>query len=300
MKTEWPPVAFKTKAKVQVDAEEGRYKGIKFQKLKLGADYDRGVIKKWDLNFDAEGGHIAAKGSADLRDPDHVIFTVTPDITSLPVERIASVLGVSDVSVSGPASASGQLQGRAGSSKDLFASLNGNLDAQIGPGKMSRIGRGGEWFARIFSLTSVRGILTGSVLEDFATKGLPYLRIRAQADLKNGNIDLTNFRFESDATNIDAKGRINPLEGQMDVGIRLRPLGAVSTVAGAVPVVGKIAASLTEVYLNLSGSWDDPRVSIIPGRGVADAIENQAKGVGSALEGAADLVGREENKWINK
>ena len=69
---------------------------------------------------------------------------------------------------------------------------------------------------------------------------------------------------------------------------------------GSVPLVGKVAASLTEIYFNLSGSLDDPRVSIIPGQGVADAIENQAKGVGSALEGAADLVGREENKWINK
>ena len=46
MKTEWPPVALKTTAQVQVDAEQGRYKGIEFQNLKLDADYDRGVIKQ--------------------------------------------------------------------------------------------------------------------------------------------------------------------------------------------------------------------------------------------------------------
>jgi len=300
MKTEWPPVAFKTTAKVQVDAEEGRHKGIEFKKFQLEADYDRGVIKKWDLNFEAEGGRIGAKGSADWRDPDHVIFTVTPDITSLPVERIASVLGVSDASVSGPASASGQLQGRTGSSKDLLGSFNGNLDAQIGPGKISRIGRIGEWFARIFSLTSVRGILKGSVLEDFAGKGLPYRKMTAQTTVDSGSVNVTNFRFESDVTNINAKGRINFLEGQMDVGVRLRPLGTVSTVVGAVPVVGQVAASLTEVYLNLSGSWDDPRVSIIPGRGIADAVEGQAKGVGSTLKGVADFLGKEEDKGIKK
>jgi uncharacterized protein involved in outer membrane biogenesis len=300
-KTEWPPVAYKTTVKAQVEAGEGRCKGIKFQKLKLDAAYDRGVIKQWDLNFDTEGGHIAAKGSVDLRDPDHILFTVNPNITSLPVERIARVLGVSDASVSGPASASGQLQGRtAESSKEFLASLQGNLDTQMGPGNLSKIGRGGEWFARIFSLTSVRGILTGSVLEDFAGKGLPYRKIIAQTTVEGGNLNVTNFRLESDATNIDAKGRINLLEGQMDVGVRLRPLGAVSTVAGAVPVVGKVAASLTEVYLNLSGSWDDPRVSIIPGQGIADSIVDQAKEVGSTLKGAADLIGREESKWIKK
>ena len=117
------------------------------------------------------------KGSVDIRDPEHVTFTVSPNITSLMVERIAAVLGVPDVSVSGPISSSGQLQGRTGSSEDLLASLHGNLEAQIGPGKMARIGRGGELFARMLSLTSVRGILTGSVFENFANKGLPYQRI---------------------------------------------------------------------------------------------------------------------------
>jgi len=66
------------------------------------------------------------------------------------------------------------------------------------------------------------------------------------------------------------------------------------------PVLGKVAASLTKVYLNLSGSLDDPRVSIIPGQGVAHAAENQAKGVGSVFKGVGDMLGREENKWIGQ
>jgi len=86
----------------------------------------------------------------------------------------------------------------------------------------------------------------------------------------------------------------------MDVGARLKPLGMVSTAMGVVPLVGKVAASFTEIYFNLSGSLNDPRVSIIPGQGVAGAFEDQAKGVGSVFKGAADLLGRKENKWIRK
>jgi len=138
------------------------------------------------------------------------------------------------------------------------------------------------------------------VLEDFANKGLPYQKIIAQVDLKGGNMDLTKLRFESDAMNIDAQGRIHLLEEQMDVGARLKALGMVSTAMGAVPVVGKVAANFTEIYFNLSGSLNDPRVSIIPGQGVADAVEDQAKWVGSVFKSAADLLGREENKWIRK
>ena len=100
--------------------------------------------------------------------------------------------------------------------------------------------------------------------------------------------------------NISAQGRVNLLEGQMDVGARLKPLGVVSTAMGVVPLVGKVAASLTEIYLNLSGSLDDPRVRIIPGQGIADSIQDQAKGVGWIFKGVADVFGREENKWIKK
>jgi AsmA protein len=288
-----PPFALRTTGALQLEAEKARYKGVEFEKLRLNAAYDRGVIKQGDLSFGLEAGQVALTGSGDIRDPEHVSFTVSPDIKSVPLERLAAVLDVHDASVSGPISASGRLQGRTGSSKEILSSLQGNLDAQMGPGTIAQIGRGGEIFARIFSLTSARGILTASVLEDFAGKGLPYRNIIWQTTLNGGNMDVTRWRFESDAMNIDAKGRINLLEEQMDVGVRLKPLGAVSTVVGAVPVVGKVAASLTEVYLNLSGSLDDPRVSYIPGKGIADSIEDQAKGV-------TGFFGREESKWVKK
>jgi hypothetical protein len=122
----------------------------------------------------------------------------------------------------------------------------------------------------------------------------------AQTTLNDGTMDVTGFRFESDAMNIDAKGRINLLEEQMDVGVRLKPLGAVSTAAGAVPVVGKVAASLTEIYLNLSGPLGDPRVLIIPGQGVADVIQDEARGAGSILKGVTDFFDKGENKGTGK
>jgi hypothetical protein len=37
-------------------------------------------------------------------------------------------------------------------------------------------------------------------------------------------------------------------------------------------------------------------VSIIPIQGIADSIQNQARGVGSIFRGVTDLFGREEKK----
>jgi hypothetical protein len=297
---EWPPTLLKTEAHVKVNAARGRYRGLEFRNLKLDATYDRGVIEQFAMIMDTEGGQVAMTGSGDIRNPKDMAFTVSPNVESLLVERIAAVFEVPDVSVSGPISASGRLQGRAGSAKGILANLQGNLDAQIGPGRIARIGRGGAFLARILSLTSIRGILTGSVFENFAANGLPFQTMAMQTTFNNGNMDLTSFRFVSNAVNLNAQGRINLLEGQMDVGTRLRPLGAASTVMGFVPLVGKVAAGLTEIHFNLSGSLDDPRVIIIPGQGVADAIGNQARGVGSMFRGAADLFRRDENRQLDK
>jgi hypothetical protein len=295
-----PPLALRTTASVQVEADKARYKGMEFQKLKADATYDRGEVKQGDFSLEAGDGVMAAKGSADLRDPERITFTLSPDIRSLSLETLARALGVHEGAVSGPVSLKGDLQGRAGSSKEILAGLQGNLDAQIGPGKVGRIGRGGELLARMLSLASLKGILTGSFFDKFATDGLPFQRLSAQTAFSNGNMDLTDFRFESDAMNLGARGRVNLIEEQMDIRARLKPLGEVSTVVGSVPLVGKVAASLTEISFDLSGSLDDPRVLIIPGQGIAGAVEDQAKGVGSVFKGVGDLLGKEENKWIRK
>jgi hypothetical protein len=294
VKYEWPPTVLKTKAHVQVDVEKGQYRRMAFQSLKLDARYDRGVIKQGDLSFGMEGGQVEMAGSGDIREPEHVTFAVSPKMTSVKLESLAALLGVSEVSVSGPLSLNGRLQGKTGNTEELIASLEGNLNAKIGPGKLARIGRGGDFLAKMLSLISIRGILTGSVFDNFASKGLVYQTITAQTTFQKGSMDLTNFLFESNAMNLAAQGRVDLIKQQMDINASLKPLGAVSTVIGIVPLVGKVAAGLTEIHFNLSGSLDDPRVLIIPGQGVANSIQNQAKGMGSIFRGFSDFFGREE------
>ena len=216
------------------------------------------------------------------------------------LEILAALLGVAEVSVSGPMSLNGRLQGKTGNTEELLTSLEGSLNGQIGPGKLARIGRGGNFLAKMLSLMSLRGIFTGSVFNDFAAKGLPYQSITVQSVLRNGKMDLTEFQFVSNAVNLAAQGRIDLIRQQMGVNASLKPLGTVSTVMGFVPLVGKVAAGLTEIHFHLSGSLDDPRVFIIPGQGIASSVENQAKGMGSIFRGFTDFFGKEEGKSLQK
>ena len=100
--------------------------------------------------------------------------------------------------------------------------------------------------------------------------------------------------------NMGAQGRINLVEEQIEMGVKFEPLGAVSTALGIVPLVGKVAAGVTEIHFNVSGSLDDPRVTYIPGQGVADAIQDEAKGAGRVLKGVTDFLGEGEKQETGK
>jgi len=72
---------------------------------------------------------------------DHIPFKMDPDISALPLEKIASLSGIDKLPLSGPMSLKGRLRGHTVSSKELLASLDGDLNAEIGPGALNKIGK---------------------------------------------------------------------------------------------------------------------------------------------------------------
>jgi len=82
---------------------------------------------------------------------------------------------------------------------------------------------------------------------------------------------------------INAQGRVDLLEGQMDVGARLNLSHGVPRPWGR-PLSGKGCGKLHRIYFNLSGSWMIACENI-PGQGVPMPSEDQAKGVGRYSKG---------------
>ena len=123
-------------ANIRLEAPKGRFRGQDVADLRITADYEKGVIKDYTLDFNTGGGHAAARGMVDMRDPDHVAFTVDPEIKTVPLKTIVSFLGFDEISADGPLSVSGQLKVRTGSTRELLVSLDGNLNAEIGNGRI--------------------------------------------------------------------------------------------------------------------------------------------------------------------
>jgi uncharacterized protein YhdP len=295
-KAELPPIARKGRAHLQFKARQGRYKGMKFQNLKLDAVYEHGVVKQYNLNLSIDDGRIVTNGSADLRDPERVEFVLSPKVTSLRPETVAPVLGIKQLPISGPISLTGQLRGRTGTTRDLLASLNGALKIEMGPGSLNKIGKIGDMMVHILSLTSVKSILSGRLIDNLTDKGLSYQTIKARTTFNKGNLELDNFRFESDAMNMDAQGSINLVDEQMNIEAELKPLRAVGTALGLVPVLGKSAEELTRIHLRLKGSLDNPKIGVVLGEGVVDDVKGAKKKTGTILKGIIDFFKKEKNK----
>jgi len=154
------------------------------------------------------------------------------------------------------------LSGRTGARKAFLGSLDGHLDAQMGPGCFRKIGQAGELMAKILSLTSVQGILSGSLFRDFDKEGLNYQTITAQTAFSKGQLDIKGFQLKGDAVNMAAQGRVDMVDEQLHLAMNLGTLGLVGEVLKAIPLFGKPVDSVTEIHVDVRGSFKKPDIKM--------------------------------------
>jgi len=299
-KSELPPLLRKLTAQVQAEADRGQYHGQEFQNLTFRAGYERGVLKSHEFHVLIGGGRIQSKGSADLRNLEQIPFTVEPDISAVSLQSIASLLDTDKMSVQAPLTMTGQLQGRTGSTKDLLASLRGNLEAEAGPGRIPDIGPLGNTLFKILTVVNIQKMFSGKKLEDMNKKGIPFDALTCRATFQHGTMDVNKLRLLSPALNMDADGNVFLVQEQLDMNAQMELLGTVDTVLDLVPVLGKAAGQLTNVYLKLKGPLANPKIRVRPAKGLAEAGKKGTQDTGKAAEDVIKGLGKGLEKIFGK
>jgi uncharacterized protein YhdP len=257
-KAELPPLLRKLTAQLKAEADRGQYRGQEFQNLTFKANYERGVLKSHEFDVLIGGGRIQTKGSADLRNLERIPFTVEPDISAVRLQSIASLLDTDKISVQAPLTMTGRLQGRTGSTKDLLASLRGNLEAEAGPGRIPDVGPAGNTLFKILTVVNVQKMFSGKKLDDINKKGIPFDSLNYQATFQDGTMGVNKLRLLSPALNLDADGNVFLVKEQLEMSAHMELFGTVDTLLDLVPVLGKAAGQLTNVYLDLKGPASAP------------------------------------------
>ena len=165
-----------------------------------------------------------------------------------------------------------------------MASLDGNVNAHIGPGQLNEIGRTGEMFAKLFSLVKVQNILFGRLGKDLRDKGLPFQKINAQTTFGKGTLNLAQADFHSDAIDAKCQGTIDFVNQRLNLNVFLKPMATVDKALQIVPLVGKAAESITEIRIDIEGSLEDPKIHAAPIKQFGEIIEDGLKAPATILE----------------
>jgi uncharacterized protein involved in outer membrane biogenesis len=299
-KSELPPLLRKLTAQLRAEAARGQYRGQKFQDLTLKASYERGVLKSHEFDVLIGGGRIQTKGSADLRNLERIPFTLEPDIKTVGWESIASLLDTDKISVHAPLTMTGRVQGRTGSKKDLLASLRGNLEAEAGPGRIPDVGPVGNTLFKILTFVNVQQIFSGKKLDDMANEGIPFDSLTYQATFQDGIMGVDKLRLLSPALHMDGDGTIYFVKQRLDMNAHLEFLGTLDKVLGLVPVLGKAAGKLTNVYLQLKGPLENPKIRVLPAKGITEAEKKGTQDTGKAAEDVLKGLGKGLEKIFGK
>jgi uncharacterized protein YhdP len=299
-KAELPPLLRDLTAQLQAEATRGQYRRQNFQDLKFTAQYDRGVLKSHEFDIRIAGGRIQTKGSADLRNLKRIAFAVQPAITAVHLESIAPLLGVDKLSVHGPFSLTGQLQGRTGSKPQLLGSLRGDLKAAAGPGRMYKLDPAGEALFQLLSFVNLKGIFTGNIIDDSVGKGIPYDSFNVGASFQEGNMSVTELLLVTPALEMDGRGRVDLVQQQLNMMAHVKTLGTVDSVLGLVPVLGKAAVSLTEIYLNVEGPLEKPKISVRPAKKLDQVGKDEAQEGEKTVDEVIRGIGKELEKILGK
>ena len=290
------PFLRKLAAEIQAEVKRGQYRGEEFQNLKFKVMYEGGLLKSHDLEFLMGGGHIQSRGSADLRNLKEIPFALQPTIKAVPVELVGPLLGIKQVSLKGPVNLRGQLRGAAGSTLGLLQSLRGNVEAEIGPGRVYKLGRTGNVFFDLLNFLSLSNILSGKSLKDFGSEGVPYKSVKATASLEDGKMSFSQLILESPALGMHAHGDIDLVKKRLDMRADIDILGTLDRILGLVPIVGEATTKLTKVYVTLEGDVEKPKIAINPAEGLAKAGKKEVR---EGEKGTQEVI-KEFSKGLEK
>ncbi len=274
------------------DIDRGSYRDQPFKDLSLLADYEKGILKSYGLTLNLAEGKIITKGSADFSDPEKITFVMNPDISNLEIGELSSLFKVEKMPLYGPFSITGRLEGETGNV--LLSSLNGSLEAEVGPGRIAEVKHLGKLVTEIFSFINIKGLFSGALNDKIQNNGIPFKAIHSEANFTNGTMNLKNLIFISDSLNGNGQGVINFSDEKIGLQVVLEPLQSLDKLLGLVPVLGKHAQKLTKVHLTVQGPLDDPEVKTVLTKGVTQAIQGTLGIPGAVFKDTEALSGEIE------
>jgi uncharacterized protein YhdP len=258
---------------------QGKYRGLYYQDLKGEMKTVNGTLFIRPLKFKSEGGDFWGEGW--IRPTEKGIrFEIKPRLSNIEAKAFLRTLfqkGEEEILITGNVHIDkAELQGEGEDFLKMRGSLNGRLRFEIENGVIERF----NILSKIFSILNVSQFFKGR-LPDLKTKGLPYHRILANIDLKDGVASTNDFLVDSDAMRITLFGKVDLGKDMIDVRIGVHPLVTIDAILSSVPIVGYILTGKDKAFISyfyeVKGNLDNPKIEAIPLKSIEEPFWGSIK-----------------------
>lgn len=254
-----------------IAAGQGKMVGQDVTSLKADLTWQGQRLGIGALNFDALGGRFSGTGSIDLKDRNNPAYDFDFRIVAVPAASFLKIMDISPQKISGAVSVKGRLRASGTTKEALSKTLNGNMTVEIDKGVLKQF----AVLSKIFSLLNVSQIFKLH-LPDMAADGMPFQKIKASLDIKDGMMSSQDCFVRSEAMNMIVVGKMDLVRKTMDVTIGLQPLQTIDKVVSHVPILGWVLTDndkrLITVLFEAKGPWEDPAVRSLAAREMAKEV----------------------------
>jgi hypothetical protein len=251
----------------RLEANQVKYQELFYQELKIEMKTTDEKLRVYPLQFKGAGGDFWCEGWFQPAEKG-IRFEIKPRVSGMEAGAFTRIF--SSRAREGRVLYSGRihvdkvdLSGEGEDFQKLMETLSGGMRFEVINGAIERA----NIFAKIFSLLNVTQYFKGR-LPDLKTRGLPFYRVIAHFQIKDGVFSTEDFLVDSEAIRITGIGKLDLGKNQVDAKIGVHPLVTVDTVLSKIPIAGYILTGKDKAFLSfvyeVKGDLDDPRIEAVP------------------------------------
>lgn len=112
-------------------------------------------------------------------------------------------------------------------------------------------------------------------LPDLTRERMPYRRISADFDVRDGVMETKNLLLDSEVVRVGGMGKVMLAERSVDLDLAVRPLQVLEQGIRRIPLLGRLLPqeqSLVVAYFDMQGPWADPAISVAPVKSLSETV----------------------------
>jgi hypothetical protein len=178
---------------------------------------------------------------------------------------------------------------------DIWAEGKEDPLREASGGSLSFISQGGRIYrwtllSQLFGMLNIIGLFEGK-FPDFTKQGFEYNTFVITGELRDGYIYLKKAVIEGPSMTIVGEGKIDVVNGEVDLVVLLAPLKTVDTILNHIPVVGKLVTGKNGVFISIpfsvKGPLEDAKITLVPPEVVGSGLWGVLK---KTLQTPVDLL----------